>query len=224
MNKGNPLISCISLVSDWDELTTYWSDQFYGALLKDNPLLKIDKFYKSKIDSLVENTFKKVSGYYTSLITDSERIDFIRGIQEQSKDLYEKFKAQNNKTEHGKYAKETLKKLTYHMHYKYDETLFVLLQKEKNSDAQKLKMNLNRTELVHLFTLMKDSNIIQKVSDYAIAAFLENNFTYCNENDENRPLTRIEDYIRKIRNGEQYSETAILKIQEKISDGEIKIH
>ena len=93
----------------------------------------------------------------------------------------------------------------------------ILLKKNRRLFFQKLKTELNRAELVHLFLLLKDANIISdRYSDYMVAKFLEYNFSYKNSEGEYCPLVRIEKYFAKIRSGEQLSDDAIDEITSRL--------
>ena len=72
-------------------------------------------------------------------------------------------------------GKLAIQELHRKLHGKYDEELLRLVNKKDHDSAGKLRFNINRSELLHLMLVLKDSDIIDKdTTDYALAHFIEN--------------------------------------------------
>ncbi len=219
MEKSNPLEGCFAVLREWDEVTTNWSDNYYleKEFSKDH-LLTEDQYFEKKINNLIHSAYKKTVSEYNNMVSDNEKIDFLNGIFKLSdklvKDYSTKLKAQS-----GKYAIEKTKELNRKLHYFYDSELYLLqVEKENISDSAKIKVDLNRTELVYLFMLLKDSDAFNaNYKDYPIAKFISRSFLYFNKKKGKYTpmgMKSIKNFMDDIRSGEKHSPLAEERIKE----------
>lgn len=235
MEKNHPLRESILLAKNWYEKIGHWSDDYFAIKIHNDKKDKYDiaadshgkeklhNYLKASIKEIMDSDFNNITNHFELLISDEEKIEFLNGIFAKLEDLIKVFEENFANTDYGQYAVETLKRIDWHLHYKFDDEHFVILNKSiRIEDKAKLRFNINRTQLVHLLVLMKDSNIIDKAySDYAIAIFASKFFSYLNDEHKYSPLIRIENYIGDIRYSEQYSSVAEKEIKEKIHQSKI---
>lgn len=237
MDNKHPLNYCSSLTENWSELLQQWEDEFNFAYPKSNPIgrgtnnpkiksarLTIDKYIRTAIESVFKTSYSEVILQFKNVILDSEKIGFLEGIFSTSEKLIENFKNSNVKNEYSEFVQDLFVKLNKKLHDKYDNDLFILRKETENiPDKAKLRFNLSRAELIHFFILLKDSNIIDNsYTDYALATFISKSFMCFNQQEQKyTSLKRVKKYIRDIKSKEQFSESAVEKVKDKIKASKI---
>lgn len=235
MEKNHPLGECILLAKNWTETIDQWTDNHFTLEFLNKKIiakdLSTDKSEKEKlhhyliaqIKAVLDLSFDIVINQYIQLISDKDKIDYLKGIFDTSEDLIKMFGGSNSDTNYVQFAVTYMKELNWKFHNKFDDEYFVLLNKSITIEEKaKLKFNISRAQLVHLLILLKDSNIIDNAyTDYAIATFASKFFSYLNNEQKQSPLIRMEDYIGDIRHLDQYSEIAVNEIKEKIQQSKI---
>lgn len=225
MSISNPLYGLRQYLRYWNDNLTSLTDN-YGAVFNQGYTKKSEEeFVLPKIKESIFQTLYIVKTGYQKLLIDQEKENYIESVFEGIDRLLDDFKKETGFSKYVPVANEELQKLKWNLHHYFDNELIALKAKTKNNKYGKIKMNLSKTEILHLFIMLRDMDYIDKnISNYALGKFLESSFLYFNSRKKDyMPLKKVAVEFGEIHSQASYSEDVLKKVNDKISSGKIKV-
>jgi len=236
MDKEGIFTDCIRLVNDYTDVYDYQQDNFYGLYiaqregeevdLKD-PAIKAEweSYFQQFIKKVFSSTYENLNSAFQLIPSSKRKIEFIEEVFDALTNLLDCTNEFEEADGFKRLIKNQMQSLHNSIHATYDNKLIILqLEARDPLDSAKLKLKLTRTEVTHLFVLLKDIDIIdQSLSDYGLALFISKNFLCVGKKESSLSKKKIEKYIGKIRSGEQFSDSSIRELKARITAGVIKL-